>query len=116
METVKRCLHLRNSRKNLTANVFWDIDVFRVDFLPTGTRLTADTNHSFLSREYLREHAGKQQASNDSVVTLMVAQSVTLGSAGGGKGWRETSLECSHVSRPRVNGRMISECLLGKYV
>ena len=53
------CVHRRNSTTILTSDAFWDIDVFRVDFLPSGTRQNADTNHLFLSRECLPAQAVK---------------------------------------------------------
>lgn len=89
--------------RNLTANVFWDIDAFHVDFLPSGTRQSADSDHSFLSRECVREHAVKKLASLlRKLVTLMVAKSTALCSAGGEKKkmWK-TLLENSNIIRPR---------------
>jgi hypothetical protein len=59
-------VHRRNSRTILTSDAFWDIDVFRVDFLPSGTRQNAVTNHLFLSRECLPAQAVKWRAGNDS--------------------------------------------------
>jgi hypothetical protein len=110
-------------RTILTSDAFWDIDVFRVDFLPSGTRQNADTNHLFLSRDWLPQHrqssgwqAGRQAGRQ--AMTLMVAKSMTLRSAGGQQRWRETMIKCSRIRRMKgerwEGGGLIVDSILGE--